>query len=154
MALRPGLNRAVITNLSQPYSFSYQPFQSASQPSAFSPSFLYLIYFLVFSQQFLQTLSLSAGLINLLFLSSGAVVSHVALQESSPSVRGNQPSSRQLTHLHQLTNGPGIYSGRLFFVFFCFSVFKLLLSFPDKGTLWPQSSSLTDNAVIEISQSL
>lgn len=151
MALRPGLNRAVIINLSQPYSFSYQPFQSTSQPSAFS--FLYLIYFLAFSQQFLQTLSLSAGLINLLFLSSGAVVSHVALQESSPSMGENQPSSRQLTHLHQLTNGPGIYSGRLFFVVVVV-VFKLLLSFPDKGTLWPQSSSLNDNAVIEISQSL
>lgn len=84
VAPRPGLGHRVTGNLSQPYYFSYQPFQSTSQPSAFPPSFLHLIYFLVFSQQFLQTLSLSTGLINLLFLSSGAVVCCLALQEGSP----------------------------------------------------------------------
>jgi hypothetical protein len=47
----------------------------------FPPSFHHFIYFLVFSQQFLQTLSLSTGLINFLFLSSGAVVNCMALQE-------------------------------------------------------------------------
>lgn len=138
LALRPGLGRTVIGNLSQPYYFSYQPFQSTSKLSAFSPSFLHLIYFLVFSQQFLQTLSLSTGLINLLFLSSGAVVCCLALQEGSPTTEGNRPSSSQLTHLQQLTTGPGTYSARLFFVFLLlFLFFKLLLFFPDKDTPWP-----------------
>ena len=50
------------------------------------------LFFIIFSTV-LQMLSSSPGLINLLFLSSGAVVSARALQEGPPSVVGSQSSS-------------------------------------------------------------
>lgn len=114
MAPRYGLGCTVILDLSQACYFSRQPFQSTLQPSVFSPSFLHLIYFLVFSQQFFQTLSLSTGLINLLFLSSGAVVSHGPA--GGLPLRGRKSVQLISSHLHQLTTGPGTYSARLFFV--------------------------------------
>lgn len=128
MAAGLGLSWTVILNLSQPRYFSHQPFQSTSQPPVISPLFLHLIYFLVYSQQFLQTLLLSAELINLLFLSSGAAVSCMALQEGPPSLGVNQSSSSQFTHLPQLTTRLGTYLGSFFF-FLSFCSF-----FPDKDT--------------------
>ena len=125
MAPGPGLSCTVILNLSQPHYFSHQPFQNTSQPSAFSSLFLHLIYFLVFSQQFLQTLSLSTRLINLLFLSSGAVVSCMAPQEGSPTPGGNQPSSSQFAHLQAAHNWTW-HLLRLWFFFFFFNFFKFL----------------------------
>lgn len=104
--------------------------------------------FLVFSQQFFQTLSLSTGLISLLFLSSGAGVSQgpagglphsVGEKQSCSSAHTPAPSHNWTCH----------HSARLFFVV----VFKLLSFFPERIHHSPNHPCSLTIPVIKISQS-
>lgn len=114
----------------------------------FSPPFLQLIYFLVFSQQFFQTLSLSTGLISLLFLSSGAGVSQGPAGGLPHLVGGKQPCSPAHTPAPS-HNWTCHHSARLFFVV----VFKLLLFFPERIHHSPNHPHSLTIPVIKISQS-
>lgn len=113
-----------------------------------SPPFLHLIYFLVFSQQFFQTLSLSTGLISLLFLRSGTGVSQGLAGGLTHSVGGKQCCSSAHTPAPS-HNWTCHHSGRLFFVV----VFKLLLFFPERMHCSPNHPHSLTIPVIKISQS-
>lgn len=114
-----------------------------------SPPFLHLIYFLVFSQQFFQTLSLSTELISLLFLSSGTGVSQSPAGGLPHSVGGKQ--SRFSAHTPAPShNWTCHHSARWFFVVV---VFKLLLFFPERIRCSPNHPHSLTIPVINISQS-